>query len=84
MVATSVRSGPQPSAEEGQASPFRVGQTHASSAQLRLQHEVLGSEVLDHLLLLARDPADERREHQMRRNHPRESIRSMPDDDFGQ
>ena len=40
----------QPCAEEGQVSPFRVGQTHASPAQLRLQ-SVLGSEVLDHLLL---------------------------------
>jgi hypothetical protein len=58
--------------------------THASPAQLRLQHEVLGSEVLDHCLLLAREPADERGEHQMQPKHTRESIRSMRDDDFGQ
>ena len=56
---------PSPRTEERHASPFRVGQTHATSAQVCSQDPVLGSEVLDHSLLLARDPADGRRQRQM-------------------
>ena len=49
MVGISVKTGPERRTAGSEAAPFRTGQTHASPAQLRLQHQVLGSEVLDHL-----------------------------------
>src|SRR5262245_28541427 len=56
-------------AEDRQPSPLGIGQTHTSPTQLRLQHSVLGFQILDHLLLLARDPADEHREQHLQRQH---------------
>src|SRR5262245_17934338 len=74
----------EPCAEGSEASPVRIRQMHALSAQLRLQHQVLGSEVLYYLFLLARAPSDERREHQMQRTHTRESARIDGRRRFGQ
>jgi hypothetical protein len=59
----------EPRAEGSQVPPFVVGQPHALVAQLRLQDPVLLAQVLDHLVLLALEPADERRDEQVQRNH---------------
>jgi hypothetical protein len=56
-------------AEDCQAPPFVVGQLHALTAQLCLQDAVLFAQVLDHLVLFAFEPAEERRDEQVHRNH---------------
>ena len=56
-------------AEDRQAPPFVVGQLHALTAQLCFQDAVLFAQVLDHLVLFAVEPAEERGDEQVRRNH---------------
>ena len=53
-----------------------VAQSHPQSAQLPLQHTILLLEELDHVALLAFEPAEQRREDQMERNHLRSPCRN--------
>ena len=56
-------------AENGQPTPFVVGELQSPALQLRLQDSVLVSEVLDRLLILASQPAEENRHDQLQRDH---------------
>jgi hypothetical protein len=62
----------QPTTERraSQTPPFVVGEPHALVAQARFQDPVLFTQVLDDLVLLVLEPADETRDEQVQRNHP--------------
>ena len=54
-------------AGHGQAPPLVVAEQDAFLAELFLEHVVLGSQVLDHLLLLLVDPAGQNDEQELPR-----------------
>ena len=65
-------------AEDSQAPPFTVGEPHSLISQLRLQDAVLFAQVLDDFVLFALEPAEERRDEQLQRNHSAESTPIAP------
>ncbi len=52
-----------------QAPPLLVGEPHAPAGQLCLQDAVLFAQVLDDPVLFALEPAEDKRDQQVQRNH---------------
>jgi hypothetical protein len=61
--------------EHSQPPKLIVGQSDATTAQLRLQGPVLFAQEVDHITLLSLDPSKERYEQELEWEHASESIR---------
>lgn len=57
------------SSEHREPSPLIIGQPHTAAAQLRLQDAILFAKEVDDVSLLAFEPAGERRQDQLQREH---------------
>jgi hypothetical protein len=69
-------------AKGSHASSVIVGEPQTLVVELPLQGAVLLAQVLDDLVLLALEPADERRDQQVQRNHCA-SLRQLLGEVFG-
>lgn len=54
-----------------QAPAFIIGQPQLPTAQLRLEDATFGPQKLHHIALFSFQPAEQRREHQVKWNHTR-------------
>jgi hypothetical protein len=77
-----------PSAEaltdDGQTPPFVVTEPHSPAVQLRLQYAVLFPQEFDDIALFPFEPAEQRRDDQMEREHARSLRQRGVDAVFGQ
>jgi hypothetical protein len=60
---------PQALAEDGETPPVVVTQLQASTVQLSLEHPIFLAQEFDHVSLFPFEPAEQRRNKEMQRNH---------------